>query len=95
MKKYVHWLIIDRSEKDAAEQINSIKSYIESHPGSSASVFVRKSGTYEWIIRLECLQCYSDLEIDVNSSSTSLRRINKKPSSINLKGSLFDLFKSI
>lgn len=94
MKKYVHWFIIDRSEKDSKEQIKSIKTYIGSHDGSSASVFVRKSGTYEWIIRIECCQCYSDLEIDVNSSSTSLRRINKKPSSVNLKGSFFDVFKS-
>ena len=82
MRKYVHWLIVDRLSKDDKKQIESIKNYILNHQGSKATVFFRNSGTFEWIVKLECFQCYDDLELDVNSFSTGLRRVYTKPQNI-------------
>lgn len=82
MRKYVHWLIVNRLSKDDKKQIESIKNYIANHKGSMATVFFRNSGTFEWIIKLECFECYNDLELDVNSFSTGLRRIYAKPQNI-------------
>ena len=79
MRKYVHWLIVDRLSKDDKKQIESIKNYIAKHQGSKATVFFRNSGTFEWIVKLECFQCYGDLELDVNSFSTGLKRVSTKP----------------
>lgn len=40
------------------------------------------SGSFNWIVRLECEQCYNDLDLDVNSSSTRLERFSSKPKNI-------------
>ena len=82
MRKYVHWLIVNRLSKDDKKQIESIKNYIANHKGSRATVFFRNSGTFEWIVKLECFECYNDLELDVISFSTELRRIYAKPQNI-------------
>lgn len=83
--KYVHWLKIDGysgSIKDVAQQFAAIEKYLGKYPCSSAMLYEYDSGSFHWICRLECEQAYNDLDLDVNSCSTYLRRLSSKPKNI-------------
>ena len=84
MKKYVHWLKIDGFAfgKDFAEQFLEIENYLKKYPTSKATVFWYDSGSMHRIVKLECEQCYRDLDMCVNSSSTYLLRLHSKPKNI-------------
>ena len=76
--KYVHWLKIDGYSKleETALQFQSIENYLKAYPKAKAMLYQYDSGSFNWIVRLECEQCYNDLDLDVNSSSTRLERFS-------------------
>lgn len=82
--KYVHWLKIDGYSKleETALQFQSIENYLKAYPKAKAMLYQYDSGLFNWIVRLECEQCYNDLDLDVNSSSTRLERFSSKPKNI-------------
>lgn len=82
--KYVHWLKIDGYAKleETAKQFLEVEKYLAKYKESSAMLYQYDSGTFNWIVRLECKQCYNDLDMDVNSFSTSLERLSSKPKGI-------------
>ena len=84
MAKYVHWLKIDGYSKreETALQFLSIENYLKTYPNSKAMLYQYNSGSFNLIVRLECEQCYDDLDMDVNSSSTLLSRLSSKPKNI-------------
>lgn len=86
MRKYVHWLKINGmgciTSKDMAEQFNEIDQYLSKYPESKATMFQYDSGSFNWIIKLVCNQCYGDLDMCVNSGSTHLERLHSKPKNI-------------
>lgn len=82
MKKYVHWLKIDGYARDTKKQIEQIKEYLKNYKGSKCSLYFPNSGKFDKYVRLECNQTYSDLDLDVNSFSTNLARLTKKPNDI-------------
>lgn len=85
MAKYIHWLKIDGYSggiKDVALQFASIEDYLHKYSCSNAMLYEYDSGSFNWICRLECEQDYKDLDLDVNSYSTYLRRLSSKPKNI-------------
>lgn len=84
MRKYVHWLKIDGYSKieDTALQFFAIENYLNNYKSASAILYQYDSGSFSWIVRLECEQCYNDLDIDVDSGSTKLERLSTKPKNI-------------
>ena len=82
--RYVHWLKINGYVdcEETAKQFQKIENYLKSYPKANALLYQYDSGSFNWIVRLECGQCYSDLDLDVNSFSTELQRLNKKPANI-------------
>ena len=82
MKRYVHWLKIDGYAKDTKKQIEQIKNYLKANEISKCTLFFPSSGSFDKYVRLECNQCYNDLDLDVNSFSTNLRRLERKPRDI-------------
>ena len=84
MAKYVHWLKIDGYSKleETASQFLAIENYLKQYTNASAILYQYDSGSWNWIVRLECEQCYNDLDMDVNSGSTRLERLFCKPKNI-------------
>lgn len=84
MRKYVHWLKIDGYSKleETASQFFAIENYLNKYQNASAILYQYDSGSFDWIVRLECEQCYNDLDMDVNSGSTRLVRLSSKPKNI-------------
>lgn len=84
MRKYVHWLKIDGYSKleETASQFFAIENYLNKYQNASAILYQYDSGSFDWIVRLECEQCYNDLDMDVNSCSTRLERLSSKPKNI-------------
>ncbi len=84
MRKYVHWLKISGycNLESTAKQFEAIENYIKTHPDASALMYQYNTGSYNWLVRLNCRQSYSELELDVNSSSTELQRLSGKPNNI-------------
>lgn len=84
MTRYVHWLKIDGYSKleETASQFLSIDNYLNTYPKAKAMLYQYDSGSFNWIVRLECDQCYNDLDMDVNSGSTRLTRLLSKPRNI-------------
>lgn len=82
--RYVHWLKIDgySSIQDTAKQFLAIEVYLNKYPKASAIQYEYDSGSYCWVIRLECEQPYDELDLDVNSFSTVLQRLSSKPKHI-------------
>ena len=85
MRKYVHWLKINGlvcHSKEIAEQFASIEQYLTKYPKSKAVIYLYNSGSFNWIVKLECEQNYRDLDMSVNCSWTYLERLNSKPKNI-------------
>lgn len=84
MKKYVHWLKVNGYVKseDVAKQFYDIEKYLKTHESAKATIYQYDSGSFNWIVRLECTECYNDLDIDVNSFTTRLERLACKPKGI-------------
>lgn len=84
MTKYVHWLKIDgfTSLQETASQFLAIENYLNSYQNASAMIYEYDSGSLSWIVRLQCEQCYDDLDLVVNSGSTRLVRLSSKPKNI-------------
>lgn len=82
--RYVHWIKINGYTdcKETANQFREIESYLKSYEGANAMLYQYDSGSFNWVVRLECGQCYKDLDLDVNSFSTKLQRLNSKPKNI-------------
>lgn len=82
--RYVHWLKIDgySTSEDTASQFLSIENYLKQYQNANAILYQYDSGSFNWIVRLECEQCYKDLDMDVNSGSTRLERLSSKPKNI-------------
>lgn len=82
--KYVHWIKIDGYSKleETASQFLAIENYLNAYPNSNAMLYEYDSGSFNWIVRLKCEQCYNDLDIVVNSCSTNLKRLSSKPNHI-------------
>ena len=84
MAKYVHWLKIDGFSKlqETALQFLAIENYLKSYKNASAMLYEYDNGSFNWVVRLQCDQCYDDLDMDVNSGSTRLTRLTSKPKNI-------------
>ena len=82
MKRYIHWLKINRYASDDKEQIQSIRKYLNSYSDSKATLYFPYSGSFNWYVKLECNHCYNELDIDVNSGGTNLIRLRSKPKDI-------------
>lgn len=84
MKKFVHWLKIDGycDLKDTAKQFSDIENYLAKYKTSKAKIYQYNSGSYNWVVRLECNQCYDDLDLTVNSGSSRLIHFTSKPQNI-------------
>lgn len=84
MAKYVHWLKIDgfSSCEETASQFLAIENYLKAYPTANAMLYEYDSGSFNWVVRLECEQCYNELDMDVNSGSTRLVRLSSKPKNI-------------
>lgn len=82
MRKYVHWIKVNGYVKDVEKQIEQIKEYLKDYKDSKCSLYFPNSGKFDKYVRLECNQAYSDLDLDVNSFSTNLTRLTKKPNDI-------------
>ena len=80
--KYVHWLKIDCYASDDDKQYMEIDNYLKQYPEAKATIYYYNSGSFNKIVKLECNQCYRDLDMDVNSMSTSLERLSNKPKEI-------------
>lgn len=82
--KYVHWLKVDgySNLEETASQFLAIENYLNAHLKATALLYEYDSGSFNWIVRLECEQCYDDLDMDVNSGSTRLERLSSKPKNI-------------
>lgn len=82
--KYVHWLKIDgyANSEEIARQFQSIEEYLKNHINSTAMLYQYDSGSFYWIVKLKCEECYNDLDLDVNSFSTRLKRLRAKPKNI-------------
>ena len=82
--KYVHWLKISGYTdcEETARQFQEIENYLKSYPKASALLYQYDSGSFNWVVRLECNQCYNDLDLNVNSLSTELQRFDRKPRNI-------------
>lgn len=90
MRKYVHWLKIDGYSRleDTASQFLAIENYLNQYQNASAILYQYDSGSFNWVVRLECEQCYNDLDMDMNSGSTRLKRLLSKPKNIG-RGRIF------
>lgn len=82
MKKYVHWLKIDGYASDEAKQYTEIQNYLEKYTEAKATLYFYDSGSFNKIVKLECSQCYNDLDMDVNSMGIGLERLRNKPHNI-------------
>ena len=84
MAKYVHWLKIDgfSSLQETASQFLAIENYLNRYQNASAMLYEYDSGSFNWIVRLQCEQCDDDLDLVVNSGSTRLTRLTSKPKNI-------------
>lgn len=82
MRRYTHWLKVDRYASDDKKQMEVIKNYLSAYKDAKATLYFYNSGSFYWIVRLECNQSYNDLDLDVNSMSTNLTRLCNKPKDI-------------
>lgn len=75
--KYVHWLKIDgyKNNERMAREFSSIENYLKSYPKSKALLYQYDSGSFNWIVRLECEHDYDNLTLYV-------RRLSRKPKNI-------------
>ena len=87
MKKYVHWIKINgyTTSEETAKQFEVIDDYLKKYPNSNAITYEYDSGSFNWIVRLECEQNYRNLDMEVNSGSTYLTRLQSKPKNIGRK----------
>ena len=86
MRKYTHWLRINRYVRNEAEQWEKIQNYLEQYPEADATIYTYDSGAYNRVVKLVCYQEYAELGMDVNSFSTNLVRLKSKPLNITEKG---------
>lgn len=86
MRKYTHWLKIDRYVKNDAEQWKEIQKYLDNYPEARATIFTYDSGNFNRVVKLVCYQEYNELDMDVNSLSTNLQRLGSKPQGITERG---------
>lgn len=82
MKKYVHWLKINCYASDEDKQYLEIQNYLNNYPEAKATIYFYDSGSFNKIVKLECSQCYNDLDMNVNSMGIRLERLRNKPHDI-------------
>ena len=82
MRKYVHWIKINSYASDEDKQYKEIDNYLKNYLEAKATIYFYDSGSFNKIVKLECLQCYNDLDMDVNSMGISLERLRNKPQDI-------------
>jgi len=80
--KYTHWLKINNYANDTDEQYFEIQKYLNNYPEAKAMLYSYNSGNFNKIVKLECNQCYNDLDMDVNSMRIRLERLRQKPHNI-------------
>jgi len=91
MKRYKHWLVLDKTKKDkiqASELVNELVKY-QKECEVEIKLYHRDSGTFEHIFSVESTQHYNELELSCDSVSNSFKKLAKKPKSIH-KGRSFD-----
>ena len=79
---YTHWLRIDMNN-DEIKQWEQLKNYWNKYDCSMTVYYYDYNPLTEKAIKLDCNQSYQDLDLDVNSmSSSSLKRVKAKPTNI-------------
>lgn len=86
---FVHWLEfggIRIAMKDEDKQWDYLKEYLSKYPESNATVFIKNTGDlFARVVRLECKQNYTDLDLLCNSMSEgSIRHLSYKPKNIEI-----------
>lgn len=83
MKQYVHWIELNGylGSEDEAREINRLLTYVEKYPDTEIEVYAKRSG-WDTVLRIKCNQDYNNLDLDVNSFSSELRRKKRKPSNV-------------
>lgn len=84
MKTYRHWMnLID--SPNYKDDLKELFAYIEKYPASVITFYYKENSLRNsTVICLECNQNYSDLDMDVNSGSSNLRRYERKPGGLHI-----------
>lgn len=86
-KRYRHWLKI--SGVIEKPQYAEVDAYLKRYPDAKAELYYYEYDLFSHAVKLECGQCYDDLDMMVNSMSHGLRRLVKKPANITLIGNFY------
>lgn len=89
MRTYIHWLIFDTFK------MNSVKKTLSE--GNSFTIkrfYNHPTKLCFLIIEAESPDCYQDLNLDVNSMGSYIRRVSRKPADLG-KGFSVEQFESI
>ena len=82
MKKYVHWLKINGCTSDEQKQYAIVADYLKKYTNAKATIYHCEFHLFHRIVKLECEQNWNDLDMNVNSFSSRLRRLVRKPANI-------------
>ena len=82
MKAYRHWLKIDGYDMEDHKQYKIIEDYLKKYPDSEIEIYQYDNDLFNKVIALYCWQDYNNLDMLVNSGSTRLRRLQRKPRGI-------------
>lgn len=89
MKLYKHWVVFDTINKE------KVTSFLQEGSNFSLIRFYSHPTKFSFmIIEIESPNCYQDLDLCVNSLSSPLRRLQRKPSILG-KGLSVEQFESI
>lgn len=82
MRKYKHWLNLIE-DNNYEQSLKELFEYLENHIDAKVLFYRKTKSVIDWtIIMLECNECYNELDLDVNSTSSSLYRYTRKPANI-------------
>lgn len=78
---YTHWLKLDSNNE--IEKWNNLKNYKEKYDCSMTVFYYDYNPLEDKVIKLDCNQSYSELDLDIDSKSEgSLKKIQNKPTNI-------------
>lgn len=82
-----HWLKLGGLIPNnlVTKQYDNLNRYLKAYPGSKVTYYTKDSDIYSMIVKLECDQSYSTLDLDCNSGfDGSIKRLYRKPSGITI-----------
>jgi hypothetical protein len=84
MRTYVHWLKINGtvSSREEAKQYWEIQNYLDRYPNSTATMYLYELHLFHRVVKLECNQDWSSLDLNANSGFHALRRLTRQPDNL-------------